>query len=471
METLLDPGRRIVQKRPSWRSGTSSAATLLTDITLWISLCSTAQTTLIAYLKHPDHRDSSILFLGNPRGLKIRPILGNELRHHCLLYGHGPNATSFIHDNSVPFPNAWNCLFQMMKSCAATKMLSPQEQIISLRGSRWASRDLDPAYGWYSKNYSRFSRSITKGDLLHLLTQTVSTNIFLLNHVCRRDSASTTGTLGPDVEKKMPSKNRLQGGGISLPCRRRPNMLIMTFLQVGSTWPIVQAVRFSSVRTPSIPTSMSNLSTFMTQDETCQIKSWKGNRDGSCKVFFHVPHFVDHQWAARSPSQCFLYISATSTPRRKASPRSSFSLFVPSWFLKKLTWLQVISMVMRSDVAAETASVLLTKPLLTALPTPPGPTPLWWPGSIPDNWADVCGFLKPPGSHRFWKVHKHGAFSIPRKTLGLRPTDQSYHHETWRHLDFVEWSNRRSKQDDCDRHISLKERLAACSHGTQETTY
>ena len=31
------------------------------------------------------------------------------------------------------------------------------------------------------------------------------------------------------------------------------------------------------------------------------------------------------------------------------------------------------------------------------LPTPRGPTPLWGPGSTPDNWADVCGFLKPPG--------------------------------------------------------------------------
>ena len=43
------------------------------------------------------------------------------------------------------------------------------------------------------------------------------------------------------------------------------------------------------------PTWMSSPSTFMTQDETCLIKSWKENRDGSCKVFFHVPHFVDHQ--------------------------------------------------------------------------------------------------------------------------------------------------------------------------------
>ena len=28
-----------------------------------------------------------------------------------------------------------------------------------------------------------------------------------------------------------------------------------------------------------------------------------------------------------------------------------------------------------------------------ALPSP-GPTPLWGPGSIPNNWADVCGILE-----------------------------------------------------------------------------
>ena len=37
-------------------------------------------------------------------------------------------------------------------------------------------------------------------------------------------------------------------------------------------------------------------------------------------------------------------------------------------------------------------------------------------------------------SHRvriaYWKVRMHGAFSIPRKTLGLRPNDESCHHES-----------------------------------------
>ena len=68
-----------------------------------------------------------------------------------------------------------------------------------------------------------------------------------------------------------------------------------------------------------------------------------------------------------------------------------------------------------------------------ALPTLPGSTPLSGPGSIPDNWTDVCDFLKHPGSQLFWKVNKHGAFSIPRQALGLRANDQSCHHETWLH--------------------------------------
>ena len=35
--------------------------------------------------------------------------------------------------------------------------------------------------------------------------------------LCKGDSASTTGTLDPDGEKKMPSRNKSQEGGISLP--------------------------------------------------------------------------------------------------------------------------------------------------------------------------------------------------------------------------------------------------------------
>ena len=69
------------------------------------------------------------------------------------------------------------------------------------------------------------------------------------------------------------------------------------------------------------------------------------------------------------------------------------------WF-----WLHVISMEQHCDAATETTSVLSTKLLQTArCQRRRAPTPLWGPGSIPNNWADFCGFLKPPDSDRYWR--------------------------------------------------------------------
>ena len=47
------------------------------------------------------------------------------------------------------------------------------------------------------------SVKLMKEDRLHLLRHMASTNTFLLNHLCRGGSASTTGTLGPDEERRM----------------------------------------------------------------------------------------------------------------------------------------------------------------------------------------------------------------------------------------------------------------------------
>ena len=61
----------------------------------------------------------------------------------------------------------------------------------------------------------------------------------------------------------------------------------------------------------------------------------------------------------------------------------------------------------------------------TNLLAPPVTTPLWGPGGVPGDWADVCGFIKPPDSHEKWQVHLHGAFSIRHNTSVLREKDQS----------------------------------------------
>ena len=100
------------------------------------------------------------------------------------------------------------------------------------------------------------------------------------------------------------------------------------------------------------------------------------------------------------------------------------------------------------------------------LPTPPGYTPLWGPGSIPDLWTDVCGFLKPADSDRYWKVRKHGAIAIPRKALGLRDQDRSSHHETWLHLDLVErWDWSQTRREELDLRVQLKERSTPYCYG------
>ena len=66
--------------------------------------------------------------------------------------------------------------------------------------------------------------TLLKEIRLHLLKHMASTNTFLLNHLCRRGSAFTTGTLGPDEVRQMLSRNKLQESGVSLPYKKLLNM-------------------------------------------------------------------------------------------------------------------------------------------------------------------------------------------------------------------------------------------------------
>ena len=104
-----------------------------------------------------------------------------------------------------------------------------------------------------------------------------------------------------------------------------------------------------------------------------------------------------------------------------------------------------------------------------ALPTPPGPAPLWEPGSIPGCWADV---LRVPDTARVRPAMEsptsRALSSNPHKALGLRPTDQSCHREIWLHLDFVDWRSAQSHHDRQDRRILLKERPAPYHYGQQK---
>ena len=109
----------------------------------------------------------------------------------------------------------------------------------------------------------------------------------------------------------------------------------------------------------------------------------------------------------------------------------------------------------------------------TSLPIPHGPTPLWRPGGVPGEWADVCGFIKPPNADGEWQIRGHGAFEINRDVLGIRHTDQSCHHEIWIHLSHAnarlvdQYRTRNAVRGEHERRQGKKKvaiRMTTCDH-------
>ena len=358
--------------------------------------------------------------------------------------------------NWVFFLNAWNCLFKWWNLVRLRRIWLLRNRSIYCVGQGEHSRGLGTAYVWYSLSHRIFSAMRQKGGLLHLLKQTVSTNILRPVRLCRG-------------ELNICNWNLVQEGGTSLQCRRRLTVSIMTFLLVGSTWPIVQAARFSSIWDTFYPIiDVKSIYLFDTRrDLPDQVmegeQGWVMQGVLSRASFRRPPVSCQITFTVLSLHISNIYAKKTGTAKkliltlRAIMVSQEFDLVVDDF--NGTAWR------CRSRDNLSTIDEAFTD---CASPAPPGIPPLWGPVSIPGNWADACGFLKPPGSQRFWKVNVHGAFSIPRSTLGLRLTDESCHHETWLHLNFVDWSNTWSKQGDHDRHISLKERLGACSYGNQK---
>ena len=190
---------------------------------------------------------------------------------------------------------------------------------------------------------------------------------------------------------------------------------------------------------------------------------------GLTRCSVHAPHFAVPQSVVRSSLRCCPCISATSTPKRKALPRSSSKLFV------------LIMIYQEVDLAAgdfngtawrcrsrDNLKIRLMKPLLIVpCLRHGGPTPLWGTRTPSRTTGQTSVyFSNHPALSVSGKVSKHGAFSIPLKTLGLRPNDQECHHETWLHLHFVDWGNKWSNQAYCNGNIRLKEQP-----GTQKAKY
>ena len=225
-------------------------------------------------------------------------------------------------------------------------------------------------------------------------------------------------------------------------------------------WVTLQVVRSSSTRTPSTLTLMSSPYIFTTRGEVYKIILSKENMDGLTRCC--ISRFLSTcciQWSNSLHRSLFAH-QEIFMPRKEVLPRKlsgcscSYDLS-QFWFgCRKLQW---CSLALSQSWQPQFYWGSLCRLRFTYAA---GPHTFVGPGSIPDNWVDVCGFLKPPGSKKFWKVNKHGAFSFPRQALGLRTHDQSCHHETWLHLYFVEWSDQWNHQARHNGNIRLTERPA-----------
>ena len=186
-------------------------------------------------LQHPDHRDSPILFLVNLRGLKIRMLFGKELRHHCLLYGHGPNSTSFITDNSVPFLNAWNCPF------SHGEILSGYEDIVSSgtdQFTAWVKMSPHEVLVQHMVDIQRATADLRETSERRPATSTQTNRVnkhFSTVSLVQKRLSIYNWNPGPRRGKEDAFEKQIPVDGISLPWRRQLCMSTMTFLQIGST--------------------------------------------------------------------------------------------------------------------------------------------------------------------------------------------------------------------------------------------
>ena len=140
METLLDPGRRLIQEGAMWKNGSSTAMHLLKEQAPQIRVKSSPRL--------QGRRSIPLRDLGSLRSSTIKRVFGSELRHNCLRCGHDPEC-NFIHPQQrSPFPERLELPFSSDAILSGYEDLSPQVRITSgsdhfiLWGKMSPTRDL-----------------------------------------------------------------------------------------------------------------------------------------------------------------------------------------------------------------------------------------------------------------------------------------------------------------------------------------
>ena len=171
---------------------------------------------VMLFLRLPRCRCLSHRHHGDHRKTRTPLVLGNVLRHHSSHYSR---------DLLV---NVWKCSSPVI-FCLAARILS--QDLINLPcGERGHQEILAEQVVDIHKVVADFRDAFESSQSSSSQSHGVNKYFSSQSHM-QKSSAFTTGTLGPDVERKMLSRNKLRESGISLLFKRLLNLSNMTFFK------------------------------------------------------------------------------------------------------------------------------------------------------------------------------------------------------------------------------------------------
>ena len=267
---------------------------------------------------------------------------------------------------------------------------------------------------------------------LHRLVLQELTSSALLSLLCKGGSVFATRVLEIDEAQKMLSRKKFQESGTSSLYKKLLNTQTTQSYMNAFMWLTSQVVRSFSTRTPLLPQLRGQIHLPPWHQASlarsyCRRRTWLGLTrccvtcflSACCSQWPHSLHcfIITHQQCLRQEKRYC----------QENHPRRSFSYGLSRhWF--GCGWLQWSSLPLSADVKI---SFLLMKLLLSVLCLRCRAHTVVGSQIHSEQVGGTLWFSWVPGSQRFWKVNKHGAFSILRQALGLRGKDQSCHHETW----------------------------------------
>ena len=402
-----------------------------------------------------------MLLPGNFLDFRVLHPSERERRHHCLTQN--DSVILFTRSSSVPFQTVWNCRFPVKRSCRAMRKLSPSAKTVT---TTWV----------------KAGPNVTLER--HMVDVRKAVAEFREVSGRRHDTSSQEYHFDNNVPNRSHVQEQLRICSWN-PGPRRGNEGAFE-KQIAGKWHVITLQEAIEYFDHELLTNKFHV----THHGGCAVLFKKDTFYPDIDVKSHYFHDTrrelldkvmegDQGWVLQGVlSRAFFRGQKTFTvlslhmSNIYAQKRCIAKKLIPTiravMLGEHVDWLQAISTGQRGGAAIGTTSAPWKKPCGLRFANAAGPCTLWEPGSIPGCWADVRGFLIPQEYEEHWKVRLHGAFSIPHKALGLRPTDQSCHHETWLHLDFVDWRSAQSHHDRQDRRILLKERPAPYHYGQQK---